>query len=196
MTRESMLQHLRLQGEETISRLWREAETRIREQRALAERTLAEQREQAATEFSARLDLLGRTGQMEARQQADRRRVTAHNQLAARLKELAVANLATLRSMDYDRVFALLVDELPKGVEWEGVTVHPDDRGLAAAALPRASITTDSAITGGLAVTAREGRVRIVNTFDKRLERAWPEILAVLLHELASAGERDDNPAP
>jgi len=187
-----MLQHLRQQGEETISRLWQQAGAKVLEQRAEAERRLTGMRDQARAESTARLDLLSRTGLMEAKRQADRRRITAHNQLAERLKALALANLALLRTEEYDRVFALLVRELPAGHEWQGATVHPDDDGRAAAALPRALVATDRRISGGLEVTAGEGRVRIVNTFEKRLERTWPELLPVLLHELIHGVEHDD----
>lgn len=189
-----MLQHLRLQGEETISRLWREAGAKVLEQRAAAERRLAGLRDQARLEATARLDLLSRTGLMEAKRQADQRRLLAHNQLVVRLRALAVTNLATLRSEEYDQVFARLVRELPAGAEWQEARVHPDDEGLAAAALPRAEVTTDSRISGGLEVSGQEGGVRVVNTFDKRLERAWPELLPVLLHELMHGGD-NDNPA-
>lgn len=105
MSRESMLQHLRLQGEEAIRRLRQEAEAKVREQRAAAE-------------------------------------------------------------------------------------VHPDDQGLARAALPQALIVGDRRITGGLAVKGQGGRMRVDNTLAKRLERAWPELLPKLLSELGQVGRQ------
>lgn len=189
-----MLAHLRQQGEETIARLWQEAEAKVREQRAAAEQSVTRQREEAAASFAARLDQLTRLAVLAAKRQAANRRLAGHQELAARLQALAFSNLAALRSAEYPQTFALLVAELPAH-PWRAATVHPDDRELAKALLPEATIATDPEITGGLVVSGENGKVRINNTFSKRLERAWPELLPQLLAELLKEVE-DDHPAP
>lgn len=189
-----MLQHLRQQGEERIAQLWQEAKAKGTALRAEAARHLARHREQKAAESTARLDRFARLALLEAKRQGERRKNAGHRQLADRLLALAWPNLATLRGEEYARTFALLVAELPDH-QWREATVHPDDRELAAAALPQATIRADQGISGGLTVSTAAGRVRIVNTFEKRLERAWPELLPGLLRDLLQEAD-DDRPSP
>lgn len=184
-----MLQHLRLQGEEAIHRLRQEAEAKVREQRSAAERDLTARQAEAAAKFAARLDLFSRTALMAAKRQADQTLARAHTQLAARLRALAVQDLACLRDEGYAQAFARLVRELP-GEAWEEIKVHPDDQGLARAALPQARIVGDGRITGGLEVMSNGGRMRVDNTLAKRLERAWPELLPKILRELGQVGRQ------
>lgn len=193
MEREALLEHLRRKGEEKIGLLWREAEEKAHEQRQAASRTLAEQKELSAAEFSARLDLQAQRRVAEAKRQAGQRRTESYGALAARLWQLAAANLHHLRDENYQQVFAQLVQELPAHA-WETVIVHPGDEALAVAAFPGAAIATDSRITGGFEVSGEQGRVRIVNTLDKRLERAWPELLPVLMQAIAAV-EPDETTA-
>jgi vacuolar-type H+-ATPase subunit E/Vma4 len=40
------------------------------------------------------------------------------------------------------------------------------------------------AITGGLETISTEGEVRVVNTFEKRLERMWEEMLPEIMKEV------------
>ena len=49
---------------------------------------------------------------------------------------------------------------------------------------PDAEILFDKAITGGLEAISDGGEVRVVNTFEKRLERMWEEMLPEIMKEV------------
>src|SRR5512133_229294 len=119
----------------------------------------------------------------QAARQAARIRLEAENELAGRLYTLAHGTLTRLRDDHYPELFAALVEELLP-CQWQAVRVNPADSALAEAAFPGAAIETDSGISGGLEASAEGGRVRIDNTLDKRLERAWPEHLPRLLNAI------------
>ena len=189
MNRESMLEHLRRQGEEAIAELWRAAEAKIEERRAEAGRSSARRREEAEVEGAARRSQSARDVLMAARRQAEEQRNGCRHQLRQRLAALAPPILLSLRDEEYPRTFALLVAELPEQ-EWIAATVNPDDRELAAAAFPGAAIAIDPLMSGGFTVTGRGGRMRVVNTFEKRLERAWPELLPPLLGDILGEEKR------
>jgi V/A-type H+-transporting ATPase subunit E len=108
-------------------------------------------------------------------------KLEAEKVLTGRLYTLAHDNLARLRDARYAELFAALVEELLP-CQWQTVRVNPADSELTKASFPGAAIETDSAITGGMEVIAEGGRVRVDNTLDKRLERAWPELLPRLLN--------------
>ena len=117
----------------------------------------------------------------EAERQAALIKLEAEQALAGRLYTLAHGTLARLRDDHYAELFAALVAELLP-CRWETVRVNPADSELAQASFPGAAIETDDGITGGMEVSAEGGRVRVDNTLDKRLERAWPELLPRLLN--------------
>jgi V/A-type H+-transporting ATPase subunit E len=121
----------------------------------------------------------------EAERAARRVRLAAAENLAERLHALARRLLPRLRTGDYPVIFARLAGELP-AAEWETLRVNPADANLAGALFPGAQIETDAAICGGLEALAAGGRVQVVNTLEKRLERRWPELLPVLLREIDS----------
>jgi len=79
-------------------------------------------------------------------------------------------------------VFSRLAAELPP-IAWETLRVNPADAEVATRLFPRARIVPDSAICGGMEALAEEGRIRVINTLEKRLERVWPELLPALIEE-------------
>lgn len=79
-------------------------------------------------------------------------------------------------------MFNRLAAELPPAA-WETVRVNPTDGELAGHLFPTALIEPDPAISGGMEALAEEGRIRVVNTLEKRLERGWPELFPDLLGE-------------
>jgi V/A-type H+-transporting ATPase subunit E len=119
----------------------------------------------------------------EAERAAQRIQLAAAENLAERLHALARQLLPRLRAGDYPAIFSRLASELPVA-EWETLRVNPADADLAGALFPGARIETDAAICGGLEALAAGGRVQVVNTLEKRLERSWPELLPVLLREI------------
>lgn len=64
--------------------------------------------------------------------------------------------------------------------------VNPADGERAAVLFPGARIETDPAISGGMEAITEGGRMRVVNTLEKRLARGWPDILPHLLAEAAT----------
>ena len=118
-------------------------------------------------------------GRLEAEslRQAERIRLHSEAALEERLYGLARASLAELRDEQYAGQFARLVGELLP-CAWEVVRVNPADSALARIHFPGARIEEDSAISGGVLVSGEGGRLLIDNTFEKRLERSWPEISA------------------
>lgn len=117
----------------------------------------------------------------EAERQAALIRLEAEKVLAGRLYTLAHATLPQLRDDRYGELFTALVEELLP-CRWETVRVNPTDSELAEASFPGAAVETDNGITGGMEVIAEGRKVRIDNTLEKRLERAWPELLPRLLN--------------
>lgn len=118
----------------------------------------------------------------EAERTARRTRLAAAENLAEKLYDLAHGLLPRLREKDYPGIFSRLAAELPL-IEWETLRVNPADAEIAARLFPKARIVPDTAICGGMEALAEEGRIRIINTLEKRLERAWPELLPVLIEE-------------
>lgn len=165
---------IRREAEATADRLREEAADRLallqEESRQEAERRVATQREALCAE-----------GERKARQI----RLAAQEQLARRLYDVARRLLPRLRGDGYPEIFRRLAAELPPA-QWEKVRVNPADEGLAASLFPGARITTDVAVCGGLEALAGEGRLRVDNTLEKRLERGWPELLPLLIEETGS----------
>lgn len=120
----------------------------------------------------------------EAERTARRMRLAGTERLAQRLYALALKLLPTLCEGDGD-CFARLARELPSR-EWERVRVSPADRERAEALFPGAGIEAEPAISGGLEAWSEDGELQVVNTLEKRLERAWPELLPLLLKEVES----------
>jgi vacuolar-type H+-ATPase subunit E/Vma4 len=103
-------------------------------------------------------------------------------ELGERFLALAFSSLAELRADGYQRVFRALAAEIPP-YEWKVVRVNPADEDLASEVFPGAEVVCDDSISGGLETSSEDGRVRVINTFEKRLERAWDEVLPRLIKE-------------
>ncbi|MBI5558140.1 MAG: hypothetical protein HY885_10925 [Deltaproteobacteria bacterium] len=113
-------------------------------------------------------------------------RLIAEKKLADRLYTLAAGLLKGLRNNGYDGIFGELVRELPT-YGWDIVTVNPEDLQIGAACFPDAKVVGDNRISGGLEVMSADGKVRVINTFEKRLELAWAAILPEMMENAAQA---------
>lgn len=157
---------IRQAAAEEAGRIREEADARMQ---ALQE-DYARRRVDAVAEAEGRLAA-------ESRRQAERIRLRAENLLLERMYGLAVTSLAGLRDERYVGQFDRLAGELLP-CAWETVRVNPADVALARSLFPGARIETDGAISGGMRVSVEEGRLVNDNTFEKRLERRWPELAA------------------
>lgn len=72
--------------------------------------------------------------------------------------------------------------ELPL-LSWKTVRVNPEDSEIAGRHFPGAEIITDAAVSGGMDTMSGDGKIRVINTLEKRLERAWEDIATDLLKE-------------
>ena len=107
-------------------------------------------------------------------------RLSAEKSLSDRLFNLAGSLLSELRDNRYPDNFVSLIRELPSA-EWQKAKVHPEDVSIAQEHFQGVEIIPDAQITGGIEVFSEKGRQHIINTFEKRLERAWEEILPLLM---------------
>jgi V/A-type H+/Na+-transporting ATPase subunit E len=178
-----LIDALRSEGEEKVRAFWKEAEEdaqRIREETSVKAGELRERYSelQASSVEEKREAVLS-----VARREVQNARFLAEKELSDRLYRAALRCLHHLRDEGYSDIFHALVRELPPR-KWHGVRVYPEDQDRAREHFPDAEIIPDDAISGGLEVSASEGSIRVINTFEKRLERIWPEILPELLHDI------------
>ncbi|MGD0585722.1 MAG: V-type ATP synthase subunit E [Oryzomonas sp.] len=172
-----LIASLRREGEEKVASIRRTDEVeadRIKGESAAEMQALRDTYARRRTEAVAAED--GRLV-ADSRRQAERIRLHAEAALVERLYRVARDSLAELRDERYAGQFARLVGEL-LSCAWETVRVNPADAALARSHFPGARIEPDSAISGGMRVSGEGGRLTNDNTFEKRLERYWPELAA------------------
>jgi V/A-type H+-transporting ATPase subunit E len=177
--------------EELIESLWKEAEKKIEtmiretdeeESKIEKETLLALGRIRNDGQHYSTSESAKRTEEIVAEAEKDARRISieANVMLAERLYKISSASLPGLRKQGYEGIFRNLVAELPT-LPWKTVRVNPEDSGIAGEHFPGAEIVTNKLITGGLDAVTEVGKVQVINTFDKRLERAWEDIIPDLL---------------
>lgn len=180
--------------QELIQSLREGCEERIRAARAEAEQEVRRVREDAARRRDAVRAAQERKRSAEAARHAEtimaeanaavrRLRIAAERTLAGRLQAAALAALPALRNEGYRDVFLSFVRELPR-FSWKTVKVNPADVELARGQFNGAAVTADQNISGGLDVATEDAQVRAVNTFEKRLERIWEELLPDLIRDV------------
>lgn len=178
---EELIRSLRKEAEEKVRKLWKETEEEAGGIRAgVALRLEVLRLEEIAGHFSEeeRVRLL-----LEADRRAKKIRLISDDRLSARLYSLSVSSLRLLREKGYENIFSKLALELPHAA-WHTVKVNPDDSDLARKRFPNATIVADTDITGGMEAEAEEGRVRVSNTFEKRLQGAWQQMLPALMDDI------------
>lgn len=179
---------------ELIEALRKAGDDRIRDVRAKAEaeaeriRTDAAARIARARETNERkhaLEAARRSASMLADAQAQARRISIKTDrlLAERLREAARSRLGTLRNVGYRGVFEAFARELPRAA-WKTLRVNEQDLELGRELFPGAEVVADRTITGGLAAVSEHEHVRVVNTFEKRLDRLWEELLPEMVKEV------------
>lgn len=182
MNCEELIGSLWQEAEKKISAIIREAgeeETRINKEALLRISRLREESQQRCSLASAR-----QTEEALSEAEKKARLINFEEDLrqAERLYRISHASLRKLRNRDYQGSFRLMLKELPP-LDWETVRVNPEDTGLAQEHFPKAGIIPDDNISGGMDVMTADGKIRVINTLEKRLERAWGDILPHMIKE-------------
>ncbi len=182
---EELLSALRAEGERKAAMIREKAAAEAARLRAKAADGLALLEEKCRQEQAREIAAQDSAIIAEAEREARRIQLVAEEKLAERLFELAHRILPKLRTGGYSAAFARLAAELPPAAR-EEIRVNPADAEAAVALFPTARIVADAAICGGLEGLVDGGRVQVVNTLEKRLERGWPELLPLLLGEIVN----------
>lgn len=183
---QELMAALRREGEEKAGELRRRGEAEAEQLRVAGRERIAELHRTYAALQVREAEAESRLILSEAEAAERRLRLAAQSELGERLWQLARTLLPRLRTADYPRLFVRLAAELPP-LAWETVLVHPEDQHLAMEAFPGATVTAAPDISGGMEVAGLEGRMRVDNTFGKRLERGWGELLPEILEGVHGA---------
>lgn len=161
---ERQIERIRVDTQEKVNEIMKETESRIKDMDRAYEIRL-----------NAEVEKMRGLILRDAERRASRMRLKAQEQLSEKLLNTAMSLLKNLRDKDYRGVFDALSQEIPDS-KWVTVIVNPEDIGLARSQFPDSRVIEDPSITGGIVAINSDGNV-ITNTFEKRLERLWPEIL-------------------
>ncbi len=183
MSYQELIDALRRECEEKAQKIWQDARAEAEATRAEVLRKACEMKESSGRERSSAARKRTDAILSEAGHTARVNRLKAEKELAERLYQAAAHSLNRLRDDRYGEVFLSLVHELPRG-PWEVVKVNPEDGALARRLFPDAEILNEPGITGGLEVISGKGSVRVLNTFERRLERAWAEMLPEIMKDV------------
>lgn len=178
-----LIDALHREGEEKVRSILQDAEAEAGRIRRDASGRINQIREDCSRMQSRAVNEQNETILSEADRRARMILLSAEKELSDRLYTTAVHALNLLREKRYPDVFGDLTHELPP-YQWEVVRVNPDDEGRAREYFPNCEIISDGSITGGLDVMEKEGRIRVVNTFEKRLGNLWTEILPTVIRDI------------
>lgn len=193
MSRAALIEALRRKAAGDAAAIWQKAEADAENRKREAARSVEERRTVLLQQVETQRKRLEDAETAAAERKARELRVTAEVSLAQRLYRLALVSLQGLRQESPQRLFAALTAELPSR-SWQRVRVNPADEVLARAHFPQAEVVCDEAIIGGMEVEADDGRIRVSNTLEARLQSAWPDILPDLIASVL-AESSDHRPA-
>jgi len=182
---------LRRDGEQRAHTIWRKVEGEAECLRRETAQRLEIQRQAVANSRRTEIAALHDNALAAARRQGQNCRLTAEAALAERLQLLAQGLLKELALSGGVALFQALTAEIP-AYSWQRVRVARRDAGAARETFPSAEIETDQGISAGLEVESADGRIRIINTLEKRLTHLWPELLPELFRELRPMAGDDE----
>ncbi|MBZ5600739.1 MAG: hypothetical protein LAO79_00365 [Acidobacteriia bacterium] len=194
MSRAGLLQRLQQGAAENTAALWRDARAKADKLRLEAAREIDAERLASAQQVAATTQRIEQAETAAAEREARDIRMRAAIALAERLHGLALAELPNLRAQNPESLFSALAAELPV-VAWQKVKVNPGDETLARQHFPQAHLECDPRISGGMATEAEDGRIRVNNTLEARLEAAWPELLSGLIATILREASGHESPA-
>lgn len=189
MSYRELIDALNAEAEEKIRKVWEAVRAEADSVRRETTEVLERLHEQCRATVSSEAGIKVETILAEANNRAQTIRLEAKKKMSERVYHLARSSLGALRDDRYGDVLALLIKELPV-MAWDLVVVNPEDRDMAQQRFPTATVTTDPSVAGGVAVSINDGRIYVDNTFEKRLEKAWPDILIHVMRDLCKASER------
>jgi len=178
---------------ELLKAIEEEAEKRCREYREKAdaeverieretEAQIRSARESARHETIRKLRREGTVLEAEAETKVQRERAVAKNEILEKTMKAAGEKLAAfVASSEYPEVFRRLAEEVLEEMKEDiTITVRPEDEKLARETLQKLGardfeISADGAFSGGLVAASRDGRARVVNTFESRFEEVREE---------------------
>ncbi|MDH3998915.1 MAG: hypothetical protein OET90_08750 [Desulfuromonadales bacterium] len=169
---------LQQQNAEQIEALWREAEAAIEAERQQGAASLQQLCEQDQRRLDDEIKALRSNLMFAAQTRALECRLHAEAALETRLQQLARKLLPALA--ETKGVWQALLRELPD-IEWRDIEVAPAHEDLARKKFPAATLSVKKSLGGGLVVTGKTGTIRIDNSLEGRLLRAWPEMAPKLM---------------
>jgi vacuolar-type H+-ATPase subunit E/Vma4 len=178
-----LIESLRRAGEESIRLLRKDAEQEAEAMRTSLSEKIAELRKHYADELAAAENGDSRRALAEAGSRVRAIKLAAEKTLSDRLFSIARASLTQLRQDGYPAIFEKLARQLP-ALPWKLVRAHPADIDLARKHLSDAAIVPEETIAGGLDASNADGTIRVINTFEKRLELAWTDLLPLLISDV------------
>jgi len=194
MGHEELIASLRKEGEEKVRAVRDEAEAEAEKIRAETAGTIERLRE----EYRRKEVRLTKTQEDDILSSAEKKAriimLSAEKSLSDRLFHLSLTCLHELRREAYENIFSALVKEIP-AAEWDEVRVHSADALMARRYFPGSGIVPDDRISGGFAASAEKGRRHVINTLEKRLERAWEQILPLLVIDTYREASRHGIPS-
>lgn len=180
MGHRELIASLHEKGEALIRQMWKEADGKADGVRADASSRITELRASTGARRKREISRLTDDAVAEARTEEKRIRLEAHDRLARRLYDIARSILGDFRNGPES--FARLAAEAPPGT-WTSMRVNGEDREAAARMFPGADIICAADVSGGLELISDDGTVRFDNTFEKRLETAWPGLLSEMMRD-------------
>lgn len=184
-----LIDSLKKNGQKQIDDIWQAAESEAEILRKQIAEAIADITKIHADKLASACQKSMRAIFSETEVKTRQKKLFAYQNLDQALRNAALKQLPSLRHQKYEKIFAMLVAELPER-EWEKIVVHPDDLQMAAKFFTANSLQPDSAISGGVLAETANGRIVVDNTFEKRLERKWPQILPQIIAELEKHFEK------
>ncbi len=182
---------LQREGEAQVRDFWQQAEVAVETQRKEVEAELTQLHAETDCQLQAETTVLRNNLLFAAQTRVLEGRLHTEAALEERLLVLAHQLLPELARDDRSKLWEALCDELP-AADWAILKVHPADQKIAGRDFPIAEIECDEALGGGVIVTNADGMIRIDNSLDCRLMRAWPDLLPKLLTELRKRVDDDE----
>lgn len=183
-----LIESLRRAADERIKLIWQETEGEAERVRGEVSHKLNQLRENCSRTESLAVTAAQVAAVSEAKNRSRTYLLTAEKALSDRLFSVALSSLPRLRGSDYREVFERMARELPP-LAWKTVRVNPEDTNLAKNIFNGADIIPDKTISGGVDAMTDGGKIRVINTFEKRLERAWVDMLPDVLKKIYDAVE-------